>query len=454
MAKLERIVDVQIALNTAGLDKKGFSTILVAGWHVNSLNRVDIVTEPDDMIAMGFSTDDAIYKAVSAGFSQTPKPAQIKIGRLSVSEANAIITAKNDTEYAIEIEAMNAETFEIIKKNYTYQNTSGTASDIATELAKQITGITGLTATATGDSIKFAISGTVKIKGDDNIDIIATVGDVAIANDMAKVKAEDANFYGVALASRDKAKILEMAEYMETQLGLFGTSGYEAGIPLNASKNDILSELMNKGYMRTHYWPHKKQEEWPEVAAMARCFAIEPGGETWALKTLSAVSTDGWTETEAQAIFSKNGNTYEKVRNQGCTQNGKMVGGEWIDVIRFRDWLQEEIATEVFLTLKNADKIPYTDGGIGIIENTVRSCLLRGQDKGGIAPTEFDSAGNENPGFTLTVPLASDITANDKAHRVLSGIRFTARLAGAIHAVKINGSFTYANLTTTDNVAK
>lgn len=453
MAKLERIVNVQIALNTAGIDKKGFSTILVAGWHVNSLNRVDIVTEPDDMIAMGFSTDDAIYKAVSAGFSQTPKPAQIKIGRLSVSQATAVITAKDNTEYVIEVESMNADTFEITKQKYAYQNTNGNASTIANNLASQIVGITGLTAAANGDSIRFTIGGIVKVKGGDNIDIIASVGADAIANDMAKIKAEDANFYGIALASRDKDKIMQMAEYAETQLCIFGTSGYEAGIPVNASKNDVLSELSEKGYLRTHYWPHKKVEEWPEVAVMARCFAIQPGGDTWALKTLSAVTTDGWTETEAQAIFAKNGNTYEKVRNLGSTQNGKMVGGEWIDVIRFRDWLQEEIATDVFITLKNADKIPYTDGGIAIIENTVRACLLRGQAVGGIAPTEIDGAGNKNPGFTLTVPLSSDISANDKAHRVLNGIRFTARLAGAIHAVNITGSFTYNNLTTTDNVA-
>ena len=128
------------------------------------------------------------------------------------------------------------------------------------------------------------------------------------------------------------------------------------------------------------------------------------------------------------------------------TQNGKVAAGEWIDVIRFRDWLEEEIKVNVFNLLINRDKVPYTDAGIAAIEARIRQALELGQTRGGIAPTEYDEDGNENPGYVLTVPLASSISANQKASRVLTDVRFTARLAGAIHVVEITGSLTYENL--------
>jgi len=42
--------------------------------------------------------------------------------------------------------------------------------------------------------------------------------------------------------------------------------------------------------------------------------------------------------------------------------------------------------------------------------------------------------------------LSSSISANQKASRVLQDIYFTARLAGAIHAVIITGALTYESL--------
>ena len=123
-----------------------------------------------------------------------------------------------------------------------------------------------------------------------------------------------------------------------------------------------------------------------------------------------------------------------------------MAAGEWIDVIRFRDWLAEEIKVYVLNVLVNNEKVPYTDAGIAIIEGAIRQSLRQGQVNGGIAPVEYDEEGNKNLGYTVTVPLAANISANQKASRILTDVKFTARLAGAIHVVEIKGSLTYENL--------
>ena len=142
----------------------------------------------------------------------------------------------------------------------------------------------------------------------------------------------------------------------------------------------------------------------------------------------------------------KNISTFEKFRNVSITQTGKVAAGEWIDIIRFRDWLAEEIKTNVFYLLINSDKVSYTDGGIAAIESVIRKALEDGQAAGGIAPDEYDEDGNLNLGYVLAMPLAANITSNQKASRILEGVSFTARLAGAIHVVNITGSFTYDNL--------
>jgi hypothetical protein len=108
--------------------------------------------------------------------------------------------------------------------------------------------------------------------------------------------------------------------------------------------------------------------------------------------------------------------------------------------------LEEEIKVNVVTAMINRNKVPYTDAGIAIIEAAIRQALARGQATGGIAPTEYDENGNENLGYTVTVPLAATISPNQKASRILEDVEFTARLAGAIHVVEIDGSLTYENL--------
>lgn len=334
---------------------------------------------------------------------------------------------------------------------YTYTNTGGTASDVVDGIAALITADTSAAVTATTSGGTLTLTGasgeTFKVEVSSMLDMANATVTESVADMMAAIVADDNDWYGWAFVDRTQANILAAADWTEAHRKLFGTAIAEAG----AMDKDITTDtgylLMNGNYFRTHWWYHKDAAtDFPECAVMARCFAILPGGETWANKKLGGVTTDNLTETQYNAIMSKNGNTFERFRNVSITQNGKVAAGEWIDVIRFRDWLQEEMTVNIFNALVNSDKIPYTDTGIAIIENQMRAALQLGQTRGGISPTEYDEDGNENLGFTLSVPLAANISANQKATRVLENMRFTARLAGAIHVVKIYGSLTYENL--------
>jgi len=156
MANLKRIVDVSIALNTSGISTQGFNTILIAGYHINSLNRVDIISDIDDLASMGIASTDEIYKAVAAVKSQKPGAKTVKLGRLTVDAATIGITAKNNTSYTVTVQYIDAATAEVKEEVYTHENQSGQASTIATGLAGKITS-SKVTATASGDTVKLSI---------------------------------------------------------------------------------------------------------------------------------------------------------------------------------------------------------------------------------------------------------------------------------------------------------
>lgn len=179
------------------------------------------------------------------------------------------------------------------------------------------------------------------------------------------------------------------------------------------------------------------------VAWSVKCLNYQAGSETWALKTLVGIQPACLSSTQMRKLEELNINYYTTYADRDVTCIGKNTYGEWIDLVRFRDWLQNEIQIDIFSLMVTNPKIPFTDEGINLVHNVLISALKRGQKRGGIAPDEYDSDNNLILGFVTSVPRASDITPSQKASRKLSDVTFSARIAGAIHMTDINGSLTY-----------
>lgn len=187
----------------------------------------------------------------------------------------------------------------------------------------------------------------------------------------------------------------------------------------------------------------EKDNRYLHVAWVAECLNNVAGSESWALKKLVGVHPCEISSTYMNVLKAYNVSYYTTYADRDVTQGGKVAYGEWIDVIRFRDWLENDMQIRVFNTLVKHPKVPYTDEGISLIKNQMIASLVQGQVQGGIAPTEFDADDNEIPGFTVSVPLAANISDIQKKSRILTDCKFRARLAGAIHAVEINGVLAY-----------
>lgn len=441
MATLDDIVSVEIALQTAGISRGNFGTPLIAAPLMTFPERVRqyqsyIAAAEDDL-------PPAVLTALSDCFSQTPKPRLVKVGRREV--LSAVISVSD-------VVASTTYSFTVGATSYAYtSDSSPTATEIVTGLAAAVAGDAGaiITATVVGSTLVVAWVGS-------NISSVALGAKLAwgaiaplsagtaVADDLTAIADEDNAWYGLCLVERVKAYQLDAAEWAEANQKLFATATNEAAVLDANDATDLLSVLKATRYYRTFALYHTNADtEYPDAAWLGRVFTIQPGAETWALKGLSSITASTLTSTQSQTIRNKGGNTFEFYQsNIALTNPGKVSAGEWIDVIRFRDWLKDNIQVNLVQMMINRNKVPYTDAGIQLCVNNVRKSLQQGQDVGGIAPDELDENNETVPGFIITYPRSVDVSSVDKAARTLY-LSFTARLAGAIHVVDISGALVY-----------
>ena len=249
----------------------------------------------------------------------------------------------------------------------------------------------------------------------------------------------NSKWYGfVSAETLTNQQITAAADWAETNRRLFGFSWPAGSIPVTITDYDhtfaIYSGNANEDAVYNPYI---------HVALMAKCFGYDNGSETWAFKTLKRMYPSSLTEAEVRTLREANANFYQTYADKDLTMDGITGSGEWIDIIRFVDWLHGRLLQRTVEFFAANPKVPFTDAGITGVHNVVTSVLEEGQNFGGIAPTQYDENGEEVPGFTVTVPLARSVTEADRAARMLRNVRFTANLAGAIHKVKITGELVY-----------
>jgi hypothetical protein len=447
MATLDAIVSVQISLNTAAVQRGNFGTPLIASPLASFSELVRTYTSYNDAVSDGLPP--LLLTALSDAFAQTPHPTQIKVGRLSVaSVAITPISAVANSVYGLMLGTTPISVTAAA---------TPTTSTIATQLAAAInTAAVGVTAVAAAAIVTLTFTSAIvpvttfnKVQWD-LIVPSATAG--ILATDLAALVGADTGWYVLLMTERTKQRVLDAAAWTETQEKMFITASSEAAILDPASTVDIISQLKAAQYFRTAIsYQANALTEYPDVAWASRVLTIQPGAETWALKRLASVTPDNLTATQRNTIMGdgtttvgKGGNTFEFYQPQiALTNPGKVAAGEWMDIIRFRDYLKNLIQTNMVQLMINRDKVPYTDGGIQLLGTNLKASLRTGQQVGGIAPDEVNADGTPNPGFNTTIPLAAEVDDVTKASRV-AYFKFNARIAGAIHVADIQGALSYS----------
>lgn len=251
-------------------------------------------------------------------------------------------------------------------------------------------------------------------------------------------RAESENGWYVALAAGIPEEDLEdMAEWTEAREKMFG---YAYADP---SYNPV-TNIYYRTFGICYGDDSGSGDPYKHVAMAVRFLSYDAGSETWVNKSLASVSMSKFTDTEIDTIDKDPASYYIQVGDTGLVQGGKVRAGEWIDVIRFRDWLKNDMQLRILNLLVKRPKVPYTDKGIGLVRNQMIASLKEGTRRGGIAEDQYNSDDELIPGFTTSVPLAADLSDTQRKSRILEDCTFSAILAGAIHVVNVNGSLVYS----------
>lgn len=247
-------------------------------------------------------------------------------------------------------------------------------------------------------------------------------------NDAVKV---DDDWYGVAADTSTVAEQEAIAAWVETRTKMYGVASSDTNILDSTDTTNIAYSLDNSSYDRSWvFYSSDRASDYPEAAPFGRQFPLTPGSSQWAYKTFSGVAADSLTSDEKSDALGFNANVYTERGGINVFEKGTTASGEWIDVIHGIDWIVSNVESEIFGKLVNSEKIPYTQQGINVIVNAVRTILRQAVTNGFLAA---------NPAFTVTAPDLSDISSANKGNRLLPDVEFEATLAGAIIKTTIKG---------------
>lgn len=438
---LSSYVDVAISLETAAISQAGFGTALILTTETSAAYGSDLVREyaSIDEVAGDWASSTDAYKAANAAFSAEPGPTKVKIGLATVPVAGV-----GTLTWAADLVASNTGTITVngTAVPYTFatsqQNTMNTlaaAIDALDGIASAVVGalpyrIITITTDA-GYPLTITVSAITGGASQTTVAYAETTPAVTLPDSLDDIVEADNDWYGLTLTRlKTKANILNVAAWVEARTKIFGACNNDADVLSNGAGN-VLAKLKAKAYDRTFFIYSDTPGDHPESNWAAGQLSEEPGAATWMFKTLPGVTVDVLTSTERTNVLNNYGNVYITQNGVNMTEQGKMASGQFIDIIHGRDWLEARIAEDIFAQLKKSKKIPYTNKGAGVLEGLVRARLRDAVNKGVLTDDEE---------FTVTVPKVSEQMTNDRAARYFPGIKFDAKLAGAVHKVQVRGT--------------
>lgn len=426
MTVLTDIIEINISRETAAVAQTNFNVPMFVSAHTRFAERARTYSSLE-AVAEDFQPADTAYIAAQKLFGQVLKPAQIVIGRRLVPSSTVSVSAAVAGTYTL--------TINDLPFNYVATG-SDTTITIAAGLkaAYDVTPVSGVTLTDNLDgtltvasTIGYSLevtSNMTQANQPSTESWVTTINEITTVNN---------TWYAIMIESHLEADVLAVAGQIEGMKKVYATSSQSADIKTSAT-TDTFSKLEALGYQRTFgLFSATADTEFPECAWVGYQLQEQPGSNTWAYKALSGVTVSVLSDTESTNIHNKSASTYENVGGLNSTIGAKMFGGEWIDVMIFVDWLEQRMKERLWSRLANSKKIPYTSAGAAIIEAEIRAQLNDGIRVGGLAAS---------PAPTVNVPDVLSVSTNARAQRIFEGITFEARLAGAIHFVKISGTVT------------
>ena len=465
---ISNVISVSVSVAAPGITQIGFGEPCVFFYGDSStpattpitnserVRRYSASTALSDMQADGFSATDPAYLAVQAIVSQSPHPDTVKLARGGTAFTWAVeLTSTTTTEDEV-------CTF-TLTKGTTSQTVSYTlgAGETLNSIATALDGVAdadvdGFGAAGTAE-LTFAVSGggagdILEIDGVaagdlwyvsavENMSLEDVTADRGIATDLNTVVGVDADWYALVLADAfGAAEIAAAATWAAGQTNKIlcaSTQDFEVvsagtgiGATLSAAERDETFLAYSLHSM----------SQYPGGAAAGRFLPETPGTEVWAMKSLSGVTPSNLTTAQVSNAAASYVNIYTGIESggvevvQGNLWKGWSSGSSetFIDTIRLIDATVVEVQSRILSLLRAQPKLPYTDKGLASIKGAILSSVR-----------SFMPSGYAEGSAFCSIPKVEDISAANKAARILPSVTFGATLAGAVLKITITAQLSY-----------
>jgi hypothetical protein len=312
-----------------------------------------------------------------------------------------------------------------------------TEANVATELRSAINTLSlGATASGSGDDVDLDVdetgTGWTVTLQTSNLSLGALVAVDSLTDDLTAIKQASNDWYAMILTDRTPAAAIEAAAWISAYEKLLFVSSQQSAIVDDDAVTDttsLIALLKAAGYENTIVWWHADaDDEFPEAALAGKVLPFTPGSYTAFMKELVFASGPSTlTDTQSLNARSKNANLLETF-DVPRVWNGVTANGTKIDRLHGRHKLFARLRENVFAAIANIAKAPYSDVGVGIVEQAMRSAL--------------DESVTDQfllTGYVLQLPDPREVDPVDRGNRLLPDCNFSAFEAGAIERVEIRG---------------
>jgi hypothetical protein len=449
IADISQVVNVTVSLDTAPIPQQGFDTVMFLGEHKVFTERWKVYNTAADMLNDGFESTDPSYLAIATLSSGPNKPKIMMVGRREVDSLTYTPTVENLAVYTLELK-VKSKAFE----EFTFtSDADATATEIVNGLIADFTAnatpALAAVVTLTNVADELEVTGTDEwavrnVTSNLNPATASKVVTETIPEALAALKVADATWAYFGIESRLAVDVNAARDHAESTTEIFGfsTSGAEGKLPNgNSSLDDAYADLSQYS---VGIWS-ADAAMYPEMGMLRPLATVQiPGQTTLHGQQLYGIAVDKdstLTNSESLIVRGKNANTYELIGGVGFVRDGKVFSGEFVDNVDLARWfkarLQENVYQLVVSKARANTKVPYTNSGIAMVGDRIIEVVNQGIN-GGVFNGDF----NNGLGYILELPALEEIPTNDRANRVLNGVKITVQTTGAIYTINIDGIIT------------
>ncbi len=427
---ISEIIHVSLEALDASPSQASFDKILFAAYHTVGTELIRDYSDKTEL-ATDFAAWPSVLAAADAFFAQNPHPVTLSIGRLTVARPKVFTvtpTVGNSMIYTVRINGEDV--------TYT-SDTAASAQEIVEGLkaAADLLAISGLTVTEDNSVLTLTTTAGIWISvGVDRPDLLAVVETTSgtdIDDELTAILTERDDCYGVTVEHQSESVGNVVGDWVAGYRKIYGVFSPNNTLRTTAT-DDLASDLQddtnNRAFVR---WSPTASEDFPEVGWMSGQFPYNPGSRTWNFKVIAGASATQVTGNDITNLVAKNSGVVRTLGGLTLTYGSKMAGGRYIDVQHGLDWMQARAEERLYALLANNGKVPYTDAGLGMIEGEIRALLQE-------AVRNQFLADDDNLEVTI-LPVNQQATA-DRAARIVRGVKFRGRLAGAVEEMYVEGT--------------